>query len=251
MLNPNIYREPIHSNITHSTCEWSNVRSEENSVSLKGHLKVHADPEIEDGPEKLVEEDGRPLKRRRGGEVGRDWACEVEGCTKAFKSVSTLRPEHLLLADVWQQKKALATHHNITHLGRRDFVCPVPERGQTFGYKQLLQRHTARVHISAESSDAKDATSSSENEEPARSIGWLTGKDYNSTSAHHNTRRALLPCPWPNGFESEESIGQCSYLFNRAYDLRRHLKTDHSLELTKDEVDHWARDWRRKHPNPN
>lgn len=31
--------------------------------------------------------DERPRKRRRGGEIGRDWQCEVEGCTKDFKSV--------------------------------------------------------------------------------------------------------------------------------------------------------------------
>ncbi|KIJ45349.1 hypothetical protein M422DRAFT_166865 [Sphaerobolus stellatus SS14] len=202
---------------------------------LKGHLKVHADKEIENGLEEAVKEEERPVKRRRGGEVGRDWVCEVENCPKAFKS-----------------KKALATHHKVTHLGRKDFVCSIAECGQTFGYKHLLQRHTARVHTTAEGLSAEnDATSSSEDEEPTKAIGWMTGKDYSAASAHRNSRRALLPCPWPNGFESEENIGQCSYLFNRAYDLRRHLKTDHGLELSKDEVDCWAEDWRSKHPNPS
>ena len=28
-----------------------------------------------------------PKKRRRGGEVGRDWICDVPGCDKDFKSV--------------------------------------------------------------------------------------------------------------------------------------------------------------------
>jgi len=27
-------------------------------------------------------------KRRRGGELGRDWRCDVDGCDKDFKSVS-------------------------------------------------------------------------------------------------------------------------------------------------------------------
>lgn len=35
-------------------------------------------------------DDERPTKRRRGGEVGRDWKCEEEGCIKDFKSVSFL-----------------------------------------------------------------------------------------------------------------------------------------------------------------
>ena len=34
------------------------------------------------------DENDMPLqKRRRGGDVGRDWLCEVEGCDKSFKSV--------------------------------------------------------------------------------------------------------------------------------------------------------------------
>jgi len=82
-------------------------------------------------------------------------------------------------------------------------------------------------------------------------IGWITGKDYTSSAKHRNTRRPLLPCPWPNGFGFEENVGQCAYIFSRAYDLRRHLKTDHALELSKEEIDHWAQDWRERHPNPN
>lgn len=31
-------------------------------------------------------------KPRRGGEMGRDWVCEREGCTKDFKSVSNAPP---------------------------------------------------------------------------------------------------------------------------------------------------------------
>jgi general transcription factor IIIA len=29
----------------------------------------------------------KPFKRRRGGEIGRDWKCDVEGCERDFKSV--------------------------------------------------------------------------------------------------------------------------------------------------------------------
>ena len=34
------------------------------------------------------EEDDEPaVKKRRGGDHGRDWLCDFEGCTKDFKSV--------------------------------------------------------------------------------------------------------------------------------------------------------------------
>ncbi|KAI0245720.1 hypothetical protein BJV78DRAFT_1287293 [Lactifluus subvellereus] len=101
---------------------------------LRTHLKLHEQRALEDAMSEhehggSEEEDAPPRKRRRGGEVGRDWKCEMEGCTKDFKS-----------------KKALTTHHAITHLGRRDFVCAVEGCGRAFGYKHILQRHQARGH---------------------------------------------------------------------------------------------------------
>ena len=47
---------------------------------------VHAIiPNPSDGDD---DDDDPPLKKRRGGEIGRDWKCDVEGCDKDFKSVS-------------------------------------------------------------------------------------------------------------------------------------------------------------------
>ena len=61
---------------------------------LRAHLKIHAqrdkEAELDDAGAISGDdegEDSRPRKRRRGGEVGRDWVCDVEGCTKDFKSV--------------------------------------------------------------------------------------------------------------------------------------------------------------------
>ncbi|EIM87837.1 uncharacterized protein STEHIDRAFT_120110 [Stereum hirsutum FP-91666 SS1] len=123
----------------HATCNGKTFTTQS---GLRGHLKLHEEREMEGAVDAVAtrksdaEEDGegdgddeRPTKRRRGGEVGRDWKCEEEGCIKDFKS-----------------KKALKTHHAITHLGRRDFVCERDGCGETFGYKHLLQRHSARVH---------------------------------------------------------------------------------------------------------
>jgi len=54
-------------------------------------LKLHEQRDLE----ALIDEvdsdvDGqmsRPRKRRRGGELGRDWMCDIVGCGKDFKSV--------------------------------------------------------------------------------------------------------------------------------------------------------------------
>lgn len=43
-----------------------------------------------DGERGVTSED-RPRKKRRGGEMGRDWKCDIEGCEKDFKSVSAAR----------------------------------------------------------------------------------------------------------------------------------------------------------------
>jgi hypothetical protein len=54
---------------------------------------LHEEREVEAGLEEDNSEgvndddEERPKKRRRGGEIGRDWKCEVEGCGKDFKSV--------------------------------------------------------------------------------------------------------------------------------------------------------------------
>lgn len=54
-------------------------------------MKLHEEREVEAGLDDDNEEDAdgeaRPKKRRRGGEMGRDWKCGVEGCGKDFKSV--------------------------------------------------------------------------------------------------------------------------------------------------------------------
>lgn len=61
---------------------------------LRAHLKLHEQREAEAAIECVVdasEEEhadiNRPRKRRRGGEFGRDWKCDVPGCDKDFKSV--------------------------------------------------------------------------------------------------------------------------------------------------------------------
>ncbi|KAI0043129.1 hypothetical protein FA95DRAFT_1563607 [Auriscalpium vulgare] len=209
---------------------------------LRGHLKVHEQREMEASDS---DEDGgeRPRKRRRGGEIGRDWRCREPGCTKDFKS-----------------KKALTTHHTITHLGERNFVCTHEECGQTFGYKHILQRHVARVHghdlvdtartEAEEEDDDPDAEPTDyETDAPVRktpvdasAIDAITGKAY----AERTPRK--LACPYPHFTGIQVELPQvvvgaepCEYSFGRAYDLRRHLRAVHEVVLEKGALDRWAR----------
>lgn len=57
---------------------------------MRAHLKLHEEREVEEQAGEAEGTDGegsRPRKRRRGGEMGRDWKCEVDDCDKEFKSV--------------------------------------------------------------------------------------------------------------------------------------------------------------------
>ena len=246
---------------------------------LRAHIKLHEQRTLEDilGEHEngsSEEEDAPPRKRRRGGEVGRDWKCEVEGCTKDFKSVRFFRPVvvmAILISTSWQ-KKALTTHHAITHLGRRDFICSVEGCGRAFGYKHILQRHQARRHnkgcVRAE--DCEDCEhhadaegESSETERPQQkkqkiqraespntlTINEITGVAYEERVAR---TKAPLRCPHPamEGLPSTPSAesldmwgdaAPCEYVFGRAYDLRRHLRAVHGVVLDKEVVDGWAR----------
>ncbi|KAH9937572.1 uncharacterized protein B0H18DRAFT_867289 [Fomitopsis serialis] len=233
---------------------------------LRAHLKIHAERDLEAELEKdqavraAADPDDRPRKKRRGGEVGRDWICQEYGCGKDFKS-----------------KKALATHRNVTHLGRRDFACPTCER--TFGYKHLLQRHTAKAHptepaSSDSESDSNTEASSGEDTEDSEdekddedqetakptvafSIDFITGAAYEARSqVRLGTSPRSLKCPFPylpSSFREDESADedvaaskaihdpQCQYVFSRAYDLRRHLLAEHEVELGKEVVDEWVK----------
>lgn len=77
------------------TCPYQSCKGKTFTLQkgLRAHLKIHAqrdqEAELSDaiiGFDSEAEAE-RPRKRRRGGEVGRDWVCEVDGCVKDFKSV--------------------------------------------------------------------------------------------------------------------------------------------------------------------
>jgi len=79
---------------SHPSCDGRTFSSQK---CLRAHLKLHEEREVEAeldaaaaGSDREDDNDeDRPRKKRRGGEMGRDWKCDAKGCEKDFKSVDT------------------------------------------------------------------------------------------------------------------------------------------------------------------
>ena len=79
-------------------------------------------------------------------------------------------------------------------------------------------------------------------------IDGITGRSY----LERNSKiKRPLRCPYPNlppGFVADRdaelavlcSPPLCEHIFGRAYDLRRHLTSEHGLAVEKGVVDAWA-----------
>ena len=158
------------------------------------------------------------------------------------------------------QKKAMTIHHNVTHLGRRDHVCPYDACNSAFSYKHLLQRHLAKVHSThTGESDAAETTEEEDEEatptNPSKyDIDTITGMSYASKAHERLSSSKALRCPHPHlgalvyvsGSDDVEMAGAstskaCEYVFSRAYDLRRHLRAEHEVEVEKEKVDEWVK----------
>ncbi|KAF4621040.1 hypothetical protein D9613_000365 [Agrocybe pediades] len=228
---------------THPSCAGKKFASQAN---LRAHIKLHeereADKAFVDDADSGNETDRPPKKKRRGGEHGRDWKCQYDGCEKDFKS-----------------KNALNTHTNVTHLGKRDFVCPHAACGSSFGYKHLLQRHLVRCHGVETSGPETSQDDLSEGEDEATfDIDAMTGNAYAKRADTRLKEAKALRCPFPQVQDLVDvdallppnaTHASCDYVFNRAYDLRRHLNATHDLVCSKEVVDTWVRREKRKiHP---
>ncbi|KAI0079577.1 hypothetical protein K474DRAFT_1658926 [Panus rudis PR-1116 ss-1] len=220
----------------HASCNGKTFTAQK---GLRAHLKLHGQRDLEaelQAEDSSSENEEQLTKRRRGGEVGRDFLCDVPGCGKDFKS-----------------KKALGSHHKVSHLGRRDFVCPHETCGRAFGYKHLLQRHLVKLH--PEETPTVTVVPSQENalQSSSMQIDSITGVVYASNSKRRLENEKSLQCPYPDlntltaGAPSAWTSGtQCVYVFSRAYDLRRHLKASHGVDLEKDVVEEWVRGAKRR-----
>jgi len=77
--------------VHHPTCPYEERAGRMFSAQkgVRAHLKLHEQRVTEEHERASSEKEdvALPRKCRRGGEVGCVWKCEVEGCTKDFKSV--------------------------------------------------------------------------------------------------------------------------------------------------------------------
>ncbi|KAF8813744.1 hypothetical protein BYT27DRAFT_7220110 [Phlegmacium glaucopus] len=229
----------------HPSC---NGRTFATQGNLRAHMKLHDERETElqiEATQHLGQNDEPLKKKRRGGDQGRDWQCDVLGCDNDFKS-----------------KKALTTHINVTHLGKRDFICHHPECNQAFGYKHLLQRHLAKAHPSTQS----ELDSSSSGDEIVQKTGFdidtITGEAYAKRAEELVKSAKSLRCPYPHlqsltvdlnlraCMDSSSSRRNCDYVFSRSYDLRRHLSASHDVNLPKETIDEWVKLQKQNRSNP-
>ena len=155
-------------------------------------------------------------------------------------------------------------------MGKRDFVCLVCQKA--FGYKHLLQRHTAKLHaqhISGHSSDEggdeegdnEDHHTTAESDDETNAVAdahqdiidQITGKAYADRTKTRVSSSTAFLCPFPHldglpfaSLEDKAEAGPsnprpCDFAFSRVYDLRRHLHATHHLETTKEDLRTWIR----------
>lgn len=105
---------------------------------LRAHLRIHEDQQREQALQiaDVGEEDQKVAKRaRRGGEMGRDWACARDGCGQAFKSVRIslhlYRTARLVLIVLLRRFRK--RRWTITKMSRTLVLVPLPAQGQTAG----------------------------------------------------------------------------------------------------------------------
>lgn len=125
----------------------------------------------------------------------------------------------------------------------------------------MLHRHLDKVHKAGSASEPDDSdedgiTNDEEDHNPqtkrTAAIDDITGKNYATRAQERLSNATTLQCPHPHmhvllpSLESTSgSSKQCDYVFSRAYDLRRHLRSEHGLEVEKEAVDEWVKRTRR------
>lgn len=155
------------------------------------------------------------------------------------------------------QKKALMIHNKVSHLGLREFVCLHEECGRAFGYKHLLQRHLAKLHSDTVVPPSDELGIDPQNQQDNAEISDtfdiddITGVTYDNQAQEKMQSSRSLLCPHPHLHDLLESpVGpssipgssrKCGYVFTRAYDIRRHLRAIHGVDVEKDRVENWVK----------
>lgn len=122
------------------------------------------------------------------------------------------------------QAYALKTHHKVVHLKIRSHICPVEGCGQAYAHLANLKQHIAAHDRAVAPPQAPDTTTTVDED----SAGMLTG---------NVMALKRYGCPISRVVTSElELETRCCLRFWRVYDVRRHLKADHGLDLEDAEL---------------
>ncbi|WVW86429.1 hypothetical protein I302_108477 [Kwoniella bestiolae CBS 10118] len=239
-----------------------NGRTFKNAGRLKDHLKVHAEQAVDkaalavkqpegETPQIIADGLSRRAKRRRiselnagedggsspklrrvmSGEAGKDWWCEEDGCEKRFKT-----------------KFALEAHRKAIHLALRPHVCPIEGCDKSYPHRANLNRHIATHSRPTTPSGTKDDNGNNHGlvgkvKEarrfgcPAHAFARFAGMSSSGDTEAGQTAGMNADA----SREDDEYIpplddGRCLMRFWRVYDIRRHLKAEHAIELEDMEV---------------
>lgn len=159
---------------------------------------------------------GTPKRLKRiptESSIGKDWPCGEDDCAKSFKS-----------------RRALAVHHQTAHLALRPYACTYEGCDHAYGHKHLLQRHVGRAHHRHE----EETSSLIATQPEADDLNLLAGSLFTSIDASKT-----LFCPHVGSSlpgDETEAAEPCQYRFSRLYDLRRHMRKVHAVDLENDEL---------------
>lgn len=171
--------------------------------------------------------------RRSVSDLAKEFGCREEGCAKRFKTVRgrIAFSQLISLTDIGlhNQKRALTVHHQTAHLNLRPFACPHAGCDKTYGHKHLLQRHISARHRSGSHGAQPLIETQPDPAVPEDQVNLLTGMHVIETAM---LEKKPLLCP----SESVDSFSRCRHRFGRIYDLRRHIRKHHGLDVNEEEV---------------
>lgn len=240
------------------TCPYPEChgRAFKSAQRLKDHLKVHGERSLDldntviddDLPNIVLDGMGTRKRRRKSeaakekpaklrrlvdGSAGKEWECAHDDCDKRFKTVSRPNKGDGQLIN---QKFALASHVTASHQKLRH-TCPKDGCEKAFAHLSSLRKHlaahdappTPSRRAKVDEMDAKEMITGSR----------LAARQY-ACPVHLIYNDPLLPSASSATLSEEDRIharlDHCTERFNRVYDIRRHLKAEHEVDLQDMEV---------------
>lgn len=194
---------------------------------LKRHSSVHEKEEIRSP----TTEDGPPRTRVRKPKPVKNFVCNENGCTFVAHGKRELaqhgKEVHPVIENVtgdqsflcteegcekvYTRKSAMLKHVQTAHHDLRPFVCPMCQ--SAFGFKNVLQRHTAKCQIESTQPTQSEVQNEMPNaDDVTEASNMILGMLMNLTGVGYEAERPFA-CP------------NCRSRFLRQYDLDRHHRT--------------------------